>query len=117
MHDNNSIIDGYLSNYPSSSEVPQLLPTHLDHIRASAISLEVIQDRGYRSVLGKKHLADLGFSRVQQRTPGILIPLHGTEGSLAGYQYRPDSPRLNRKGKPTKYENPQGSSVRLDVPP
>jgi len=97
--------------------MPGLLRNHLDHLKGSAISLELIQERGYRSILRKKQLADLGFSRAQQRTPGILIPLHGTDGSLTGYQYRPDSPRLSPKDKPIKYENPAGSSVRLDTPP
>ncbi len=68
-------------------------------------------------MLGKTPLEKVGFSKAQQRAPGILIPLHGVDGSIVGYQYRPDHPRLNEKGKPIKYENPAGSSVRLDVPP
>lgn len=102
---------------PFATEVPSLLKNHLEHLRASAISVDVIRERGYESVLGKKRLAALGFSRAQQRTPGILIPLHAPDGSPAGYQYRPDRPRLNAKGKPVKYENLAGSSIRLDVPP
>jgi len=100
-----------------SREVPKLLSEHLVHLRDSAISIEVIRERGYRSVLGKKELADLGFSWRQQRVPGILIPLHGVDGTSAGYQYRPDNPRMNPKGKPIKYENPQGTCLCLDVPP
>ncbi len=34
----------------------------------------------------------------------------------AGWQYRPDNPRL-RKGKPAKYEMPVGQSNVIDVPP
>lgn len=100
-----------------SKEVPALLQSHLDHLLASALSLDVARERGYRSVLGRKELKNLGFSSAQQRVPGILFPLWGPDGSSAGHQYRPDSPRLNSKGKPIKYENPLGSSVRLDVPP
>ncbi len=103
--------------HPFSEEVPELLTQHLDHLKASSISVEVIKERGYRSVLGKAELAKVGFGKVQQRAPGILIPLHGTDGKLVGHQYRPDSPRKNAKGKPIKYENPLSSSVRLDVPP
>jgi len=84
---------------------------------ASAISPDVIRERGYRSLLGKHDLKELGFSKAQQRCPGILIPLHGVDGTVVGHQYRPDSPRVNAKGKPIKYENPAGSSVRLDVAP
>lgn len=89
----------------------------MNHLKTSGISREVIRERGYHSILGKKQLADIGFVKAQQRPPGILIPLHAPDGSAAGHQYRPDNPRLNAKGKPIKYENPSGSSVRLDVPP
>jgi len=102
---------------PFSQGVPELLNKHLEHLKTSAISIEVIKERGYRSVLGKPPLKEAGFSKAQQRAPGILIPLHGVDGSPIGYQYRPDNPRLNAKGKPIKYENPAGSSIRLDIPP
>ena len=100
-----------------SKEVPELLQAHLDHLKASAISVEVIKARGYVSALGKAALREAGFSKAQQRTPGILIPLHGVSGPVVGHQYRPDHPRKNAKGKEIKYENPTDSSVRLDVPP
>ena len=101
---------------PFSTEVPELLNKHLEHLRASAISPDVIRERGYRSLLGRYDLKKLGFSKAQQRCPGILMPLHGVDGSIAGHQYRPDSPRTNARGKSIRYENPVGSSVRLDVP-
>ncbi len=106
-----------LASSPFSVELPELLNSHLEHLKASAISTEIIRERGYRSILGKKHLADLGFSQAQQRTPGILIPLWGTDGKQVGHQYRPDNPRLTSKAKPIKYENPVASSIRLDCPP
>ena len=101
-----------------SEAIPELLIEHLDHLKGSAISLDVIRERGYRSVLGKKELIEAHFGRPQQRVPGILIPLHGVDGSVIGHQYRPDHPREDsQRGRPIKYENPTGSSVRLDVPP
>lgn len=101
-----------------SDLVPELLESHLSQLRdGSGISLEVILERGYRSILGKAELERLGFSGAQRRTPGILIPLWGVDGKQVGYQYRPDSPRINQKGKPVKYENPIGSRIRLDCPP
>ena len=102
---------------PFSIEIPALLEKHLDHLLVSAISPDVIRERGYRSILGKHDLRELGFIKAQQRCPGILIPLHAVDSTAISPQYRPDSPRTNAKGKPIKYENPTGSSVRLDVPP
>lgn len=115
----NSLIDtvAHLGVGPFSVECPNLLQCHLDHLRASGISDEVIKERGYESVLGKKQLADLGFSSVQQRVPGLLIPQWGVDGKETGYQYRTDNPRTNSKQKAIKYENPAGSSIRLDCPP
>ena len=104
-------------NHPFSDEIPDLLQSHFDHLAGSAISIDVIKERGYRSVLGKKALADTGFSKAQQRHTGILIPLHGVDGTIVGYQYRPDHPRIGARDRAIKYENPAGSSVHLDVPP
>ena len=104
-------------NHPFSTEISDLFQSHLDHLASSAISIDVIRERGYRSVLGKKVLSDTGFSKAQQRPIGILIPLHGVDGTIVGYQYRPDHPRIGARDKAIKYENPTGSSVRLDVPP
>lgn len=101
-----------------ADSIPELLTDHLHHLQdGSGISLEVMQERGYKSLLGKSELEKLSFSRAQQRTPGILIPLWSVDGKQAGYQYRPDHPRLSQKGRPIKYENPYGSSVHLDCPP
>jgi hypothetical protein len=89
-----------------SKECPSLLNHHFDQLCiGSGISVDIIQARGYRSVLEKKELVALGFSRAQQQVPGTLIPLHGPDGSSARYQYKPDNPRTNSKGKPIKYEN------------
>ncbi len=100
-----------------SIELPELLNTHLEHLKASAISLDVIKERGYTTAMGKKVLKDAGFSPAQQRAPGILIPLYSPDGSSLGFQYRPDHPRTGANERIIKYENPSGSSVHLDVPP
>ncbi len=109
--------DAPLSNSPFSDEIPQLLKKHACHLQASAISLDVIQERGYRSVLGKTQLTELGFFRSQCQVPGILIPIWSPMGENTNHQFRPDTPRLNSKGKPIKYETPAGSGIHLDVPP
>jgi len=42
---------------PFSSEVPELLEHHLEHLKSSGISIEVIRERGYKSALGKTALS------------------------------------------------------------
>ena len=96
--------------------IGDLLPQHAELIRASAISPEVARDRGYRSVITKAQLRQLGFSRSQQRVPALVIPIHGIDGKIAQHQVRPDEPRTVR-GKVVKYETPSGSRMVLDVPP
>lgn len=99
---------------PFSEEVPELLSQHFDQLHCeSGISIDVTKERGYRSVLDRKEILQLGYSRAQARVPGILIPLHGTDGKPAGWQYRPDNPRIGRQDRPIKYENPKGSGIRL----
>jgi hypothetical protein len=49
--------------------------------------------------------------------PGLLIPLHGTDGTVRLPQYRPDSPRIGSDGKPRKFETPFGQKLCVDVPP
>jgi len=101
-----------------SETIPELMTDHLRHLQeASGISTDVIRERGYRSLLGKSELEKLSFTPAQQRAPGILIPLWSVDGKEAGFQFRPDHPRTNSRGKPVKYEIPTGSSIRLDCPP
>ena len=44
-----------------------LFPQHLEMLRASAISDEVVRQRGYRTVTTKAELLGLGFGRYQAR--------------------------------------------------
>jgi len=106
------------SNVNQGDDGSRLSPHHLNHLKQSAISLEFIGRRGYRTVVQQKQLETLGFSKQQCQIPGILIPLWGVDGNgIVGYQFRPDNPRLNSKGKPIKYETPKGAANRLDCPP
>lgn len=100
-----------------------------DHVRMlreeSGISADVIEARGYRTVTRAGELEALGFARAQCRAPGLLLPVHCTDGSNGLYVYRPDNPREIYSGKTPdayshkvlKYEVPKGASVRLDCPP
>jgi hypothetical protein len=112
-------------------ENPKLSPEHYAQLReGSGISDEVIEQRGYRTVTEPGELMKLGFERKQtQNVPGLLLPVHCTDGSNGLYTYRPDVPRTfedkrskrdmqgNHKWKVIKYEMPKGAAMRLDVPP
>ena len=105
------------TNGQFSTDLPDLLQRHLDALQqGSGLDLEIIRQRGYQSVLGKKHLADAGFARSQQRPPGLLLPVHTPDGRTPLHSYRPDFPREVR-GKELKYELPSRTTARLDVPP
>jgi len=93
-----------------------IFPQHAALLAASAISPEVARQRGYRSIDVKKRLEELGFERYQRNVPGLLIPLHRADGSVWGYQYRPDTPRVTRAGTVVKYETPAGQRNGIDVP-
>lgn len=102
---------------PFSVEVPELLQSDFDALAVgSGLSLDVIRERGYRSVLGRAELANCGFKTYQRRYPGLLLPVCPPDGSNGLYTYRPGKPRHNPSGKPLKYEMPAGFSSRLDVP-
>ena len=96
-----------------SPYVSPLLPQHQALLSASCISQEVAEARGYRSI-GRAEARELCF--VSPR-PGLLIPLYRVDVELGGYQFRPDDPRADKKGKPIKYESPRGQPNILDVPP
>jgi hypothetical protein len=99
-----------------------LLPHYLEQLtQGSGIALEVITARGYRSILGPEgysELKRLGFSHAQaQNTAGLRIPIWTPDGRNGLVVYRPDSPRLDSKGRIIKYELPKGAGVHLDCPP
>ncbi len=94
----------------------------------SGISDQVIRDRGYRTITSEGDLVQYGFSPAQRRVPGLLIPLHSTDGKIGMHVYRPDNPRTYedrskrdddglRPVKVLKYEIPKGAGVRVDCPP
>ncbi|MBI9050393.1 MAG: DUF3854 domain-containing protein [Anaerolineaceae bacterium] len=112
-----------------TSPITQLSEHHLNMLKAeSGISDQVIDARGYRTVTEEGELVEYGFSPRQRRVPGLLLPLHTTDGNIGLHVYRPDNPRTreNRKKrdadgmhpvKVTKYEIPQKGEVRIDCPP
>ena len=104
------------------TSVPLLSTTHRRMlINESGIADEVIRERSYRSLDGAngfQELKALGFSTAQAKLrPGLLLPLHSTDGRQPLTVYRPDQPSLDRNGRLRKYLLPPGTSVRLDCPP
>jgi len=106
----------------------QLMQQHYEMLKASAIADDVIKERGYKTITDPNELRSLKFHDSQIRVPGLLLPLHSTDGQIPFYVYRPDSPRVfddrkhrnedgTYKQKVIKYEIPKGERMRLDVPP
>jgi hypothetical protein len=93
-----------------------LLQQHHALLAASAITREVADQRGYVSIDSRKQLQRYakGFGS-KCPVPGLLIPLHRADGSVWGYQYRPDAARV-MDGKPRKYETPYQQPGGIDVP-
>ena len=100
----------------------------------SAISDEIITQRGYFTVTTSQAAAALGFSRnqarqVDERKPALIIPYYKPDGTNSIYCMRPDNPRVidqKKKGKLPdgtypqkvfKYEMPKGVGNVLDCHP
>ena len=81
----------------------------------SGINPEVIAQRDYRSVTEAEAL-DLGFAPYQARA-GLAAQLWTTAGVRGNWILKPDEPRRDAKGKPKKYENPDGSQSHFDIHP
>jgi hypothetical protein len=94
-----------------------LFAQHSELLTASAISPEVARERRYVSVDTRAQLKRYN-DRFSSRcpVPGMLIPLRRLDGSVSGYQYRPDAPRI-MDGRPRKYETPFQQPGCIDVPP
>lgn len=97
-----------MSGYPAS-----LLPHHQAVLKASGISPDVARERGYVSIDSRAQLKRYaaGFGG-KCPIPGFLLPLRRKDGSVWGYQYRPDDPRGVRK-----YETPWQQPNGIDIPP
>jgi Protein of unknown function (DUF3631)/Domain of unknown function (DUF3854) len=96
-----------------------LFPQHAALLRASAISPDVARQRNYQSVDIKARLESIDIAKAHRLVPGLLLPVYGPEcrnGEASTWQYRPDHPRLDAKGKPVKYVTAQRGMV-VDVPP
>ncbi len=93
-----------------------VFPQHAKLLRDSAIDPQVARERGYVSVGERAQLKRYGKFSGKCPVPGLLIPQRRLDGSVSGYQYRPDAPRI-MDGKPQKYETPWQQNGAIDVPP
>jgi hypothetical protein len=96
-----------------------LFPQHAALLRASAISPDVARARNYQSVDTKSRLASIDITSTHRNVPGLLIPVYGPEcsnGEASTWQYRPDHPNIDGKGRPVKYVTAMRGMV-IDVPP
>jgi hypothetical protein len=99
------------------SATGRLLPHHLDALKASAISEEVIQARGYWSATRPDDLRALGFNHEQSRlVPALVVPAYDIHGQVH-WQMRPDRPRRSKDGEVIRYETPCGGDFCIDVHP
>jgi hypothetical protein len=83
----------------------------------SAISAEVLDERGYFTARTPDELEALGFADYQRNTPALVLPIHNVDGEITLHTIRPDEPRRGDSGKPRKYEFPKGCRMVMDVPP
>ena len=95
---------------------PTISPEHLAMLAESGITAEFAMARGYETITDKRRLASLKITPAGHHVPGLLVPGHRKDGSIAGYQYRPDNRRV-KDGKPVKYESPYRQHNYIDVPP
>jgi putative DNA primase/helicase len=111
-------VTGYQKNQQNfTGDHLDLDPNHYRMlVEESRIDPEVVRERGSRTETVKARLGELGFTRRQQLTPGVLFPIHNVRGKIGSHTFRPDEPRTE-KGRLVKYEIPNGSSMLLDVPP
>jgi uncharacterized protein (DUF927 family) len=94
-----------------------LLPHHAELIARSGISDEVAAARGYYSASEHHEIKILGFANRQIMLPALVVPIYDVNGRLTLHQVRPDSPRVDKGGRPIKYETQAKHRLCLDVPP
>jgi len=98
--------------------MPTLSDAHRHQLEAgSTISPAIIDQRGYSTARFNKDCRSIGFFGAQARTPALVIPLHGVDGTQDRYQLRPDIPRMTKAGRETKYEHQAGQRMMLDCHP
>jgi hypothetical protein len=107
---------------PTETPARTLAPHHFETLTvASAISPEVIAERGYYTIDDVKGLIALPYFRNTQKwtecLPALVIPQHDVSGAEIHSVIRYDRPKITKAGKIIRYVQPAGVGLRLDVPP
>src|SRR4051794_21646951 len=112
---------GPRDHQPDSTNSRELTAQHRAVLeQGSAISSEVIAERGYWTARRWQDLLGMGLSSTQNRPecfPALMIPCHGPDSAATYSVVRYDRPRSRKNGEIIKYEQAQGAGLRLDVPP
>jgi hypothetical protein len=93
---------------------------HRAQLDASGLTADVIAARGYWTATPDdvERVKQIGHhADIVRHGPALMLPLHNVHGSVALTIARPDTPRVDGKGKPRKYELPRAAKATLDVPP
>ena len=93
-----------------------IFPQHAALLEASAIDPEVSRERGYVSVDTKTRLESGEFSKGQ-RSPRAAHPDPRHRRRIRLHQYRPESPRIDTKGRGTQVRDTVAPPLCIDVPP
>lgn len=93
--------------------VPTLHPHHLVDLRSSGLTDMTIQDAGIRSLPAEEVSKILKGRSVG---PGMVLPYPAINGEAAFCRVKPDTPPMNKDGKPAKYLTAAGAGNRLYVP-
>jgi hypothetical protein len=118
---------GAVATAVAASPYGTLDASHFAFLSSIGVSADVIAARQPYTVTEPVTLKQLGFSRSQysgaDRLPGLLLPVHTTDGGNGLSVYRPDVPRTTvTRGSGaglsiSAFEIPAGMALRLDCPP
>jgi hypothetical protein len=86
-------------------------------VQGSGITEALVQTRGFFTATTPAQLQALGFKDYQRRVPALVFPVHDVHGKVVLHQIRPDTPRINKRKKPVKYDTPEGQQLVLDIAP
>ena len=96
-----------------------LAPDHRTQlVTGSGIDPALVQRVGCYTATTPAELVAIDYTKAyQHRLPALVLPVHDVHGQVALHQIRPDKPRKNKRGKPVKYDTPEGAKLVLAVAP
>src|SRR5688572_30418485 len=103
----------------TEDQLPRLLTHHVQHLRASGLTNATIVASGIYSETNREKLAAILNWKHPSKTisPALVFPFTAPDGTNGYNRVRPDVPRLDRNGKPIKYESPKKQPSHICLPP